>query len=129
MVYLPSHEKPLVAQSQAAYAKAKTAIAVELANGKPVLPMVMHRIHDGNKTDGGKLLTAEEMVEGQIGPALEAGAAGVVWWGSDGMLVRTVGRDVVGRRTFLRRSPTTRMPCGSGSSAGAPGCLRSLLRP
>ncbi|MCA9283862.1 MAG: hypothetical protein KDA22_01510 [Phycisphaerales bacterium] len=92
--YLPSRDDPKVLAVQAGYARAKTAIAVELAKGKPVLPMTWHRVHDSNKVDGGKRLTPDEMIEGQIKPAIEAGAAGVVWWGSDGMLVRTVGRDV-----------------------------------
>lgn len=50
---------------------------------KPVFPFVWHRIHTGNKRWGLTLLDNREFIEGQVKPALEAGAAGVVWWGAD----------------------------------------------
>lgn len=61
----------------------KVALSVEMARGKPVLPLVWHRVHDTNKTDGLTLLSNEEFIDGQVRPALAAGAAGVVWWGAD----------------------------------------------
>jgi len=66
----------------------KVALSVEMAKGKPVMPLVWHRVHDTNKTDGLTLLSNEEFVDGQIRPALAAGAAGVVWWGSDSFSTR-----------------------------------------
>ncbi len=61
----------------------KVSLAVEMARGKPVMPLVWHRVHDTNKSDGLTLLPVEEFIDGQIKPALAAGAVGVVWWGAD----------------------------------------------
>lgn len=88
--YLPGN-KPETMQAQAAYARAKTEIAIEMAKGKPVLPMVWHRVHDSNKTDGLKRLTIEQLMDGQIRPALETGAVGVIWWGADLWMIQTGG--------------------------------------
>jgi hypothetical protein len=54
---------------------------------KPVLPFVWHRIHSSNKRYGLQLLDNREFIEGQVRPALDAGAAGVIWWGADRYMI------------------------------------------
>ena len=71
-----------------AYAKANTAVALEMAKGKPVFPMVWHRVHDSNRKDALKIIPDSQFMQGQVTPALQAGAAGVVWWGADQYLAR-----------------------------------------
>ncbi len=74
--------------AQIAYTTMKTELAVQLAKGKPVLPVIWHRVHDSNKVDGLTLLSDDEFISGQVRPALAAGAAGVIWWGADSYSVR-----------------------------------------
>lgn len=71
-----------------ARAAACTTLAIEMAKGKPVFPMVWHRVHDSNRTDGLKMLPDSQFMQGQVTPALKAGATGVVWWGADAYLAR-----------------------------------------
>ncbi|MFO0874682.1 MAG: hypothetical protein U0575_12030 [Phycisphaerales bacterium] len=70
-------------QATPAYSTACTKLAVEMAKGKPVIPMVWHRVHDSNQRDGLKVLPDDQFLNGQVKPALAAGAVGVAWWGAD----------------------------------------------
>lgn len=56
---------------------------------RPVLVFVWHRIHNSNKQDPLRLLGNPEFLEGQVLPALQSGAAGVVWWGADRYMIRS----------------------------------------
>ena len=77
--------------------KARVRESVQLAkemgavSGKPrpVLVFIWHRIHNSNKRDPLRLLGNQEFLEGQVLPALQAGAAGVVWWGADRYMIRS----------------------------------------
>lgn len=74
--------------AQIAYTTMKTELAMQLAKGKPVLPVIWHRVHDSNKVDGLTLLSDDEFISGQVRPALAAGADGVIWWGADAFSIR-----------------------------------------
>ncbi len=58
---------------------ARTKVAIEMANGRPVVSCVWHRV--GDKSD--RLFSADEWIEDQIAVALQAGANGLCWWGYD----------------------------------------------
>lgn len=70
---------------------AETEVARSMAGGKPVIPMIWHRIHDSNQRDGLALLSTEQWVEGTAKAVLAAGGDGVVWWGADEQMLVSGG--------------------------------------
>ncbi|MCA9286467.1 MAG: hypothetical protein KDA22_14670 [Phycisphaerales bacterium] len=69
--------------THSAWAKEKTALAVEMSEGDPVYPFCWHRIHPSNVAYSHLLIKMPEMTDGQINSVIAAGATGIAWYGAD----------------------------------------------
>ncbi|MBX3374841.1 MAG: hypothetical protein KF817_13505, partial [Phycisphaeraceae bacterium] len=62
---------------------ASTVISHEVGGGKPVIPMIWHRVFDINPVNRLKLFSPAHFIEDQVTPALAGGANAISWWGAD----------------------------------------------
>jgi len=109
--FYPDSAAPEWVEAQKAKVREIVKLSREMAAAsrrpKPVLPFVWHRIHSSNKRYGLQLLDNREFIEGQVRPALEAGAAGVIWWGADRYMIGSgeLGRSQPAEVGSLARNP------------------------
>ncbi|NNM25808.1 MAG: hypothetical protein HKO59_07435 [Phycisphaerales bacterium] len=78
-------------KGQRAFVRESVAWCVRASRGKPVLPVVWHRVQSSRwhqqraitLRNANKLFSEREWLDDQIRPALAAGADGIIWWGAD----------------------------------------------
>jgi hypothetical protein len=81
--FLNENSTPQQIEGYRAWVREKVDKAVEIAEGRPIIPAVWHRIFDFYTADPLRLIPLSEWGPDSIELPIERGACGVCWWGAD----------------------------------------------